>query len=1554
MKRKTQILVSVFLSMLLCLSVSSAIAQTNPLVEKGYLKPFTSDDGKLINMVIVPGRPPAIKAEVVQVPDPRTSEAINVLLDVPALNWSYGCSATSAAMIAGHYDNTDYPNMYAGPTNSGVFPMNNSIWGSGECPLSATHMGYDGRATRGHVDDYWVAYGDTGQDPFMTNGWTEHTHGDCTADYMGTNQYNFNNSDGSTRFFHYNDGSPLYNYTGGEPENRDGCHGFRLFLESRGYTVNTNYTQLIHGWEGNTLGFTFDQFKAEIDAGRPVMIHVEGHTMVGYGYDDTGQIVYIHDTWDYSDHSMPWGGSYEGLAHYGVSVFELAPNSGENTPPEITGQVDLAATMETPLEITLSDLTVTDPDNVYPDDFTLFVMDGTDYARTGNTITPDPGFLGDLAVPVYVNDGTDDSNTYTLTVSVYTTLDPDLRVEPGTMPHVVVDYGMQDINTLTLYNDGGTELNFEVPYSLIQSEQTAAVDSSFSQSIPYMEIAKGQEDPRVGHKVTMGTGGPDAHGYIWIDSDEAGGPVFDWIDISSTGTPVAGLSDDNVVGPFPIGFDFPFYGEIQTEFYVQSNGLIAFEFINNALSNQPIPMIGDGIQNMIAWMWDDMHPMNGSVYYQIVDGVLVIQFDDYGECCTAGPTVDAEILLYPDGDIKVQYLNFLNGIDTDSCTIGIENADETDGLEVAFNTPYLHDGLAVLFATDAVTWLTASPKSGSIPPGGSQNITMTYNESSMDAGSYAADILITSDDPVDPEVLVPATMDVLTPPVMVVSPDSLEPMYLEPGYTVSKYLTISNEGSESTMEVGVRLSDISMIETSEPARLIPAESKSALTAQNPTSYTGKASYADKPETKEVKATDAPGVHRLSSDISGVPVLYITTNEAYETQFIGGLSSIGSIGTLDILDARIATPNLSYLLDYDLVIVTSDYGFADNALLGDNLADYVDSGGKVILFGATFYNNHAQLNGRITQPGYSPFPISDYGWYGVESDSFEDHYITNGISTLSTVLVANVYVLQGEGQSLGLLDSGQLLGAVNADESVAAINVLPSNDLWAGDLIELTDNAIEFMTEPWLGINPPYAIVPPGESVEIELRYSSVLLDEGLYSGRLVVTSNDPVNSPVEMSAFLGIYEFLDMDRDGLSDGWEMYYFGDLSQDGSGDFDGDGMTNAEEYEYGSDPTDIISFPQAEGILADFGGDPGYGLWTLDQSGWHSLNTSPFADATPADPFMMIAHDFDQDGRDEIATGVASGSTGGPGLYTWDDNAWTQDFTIVPENMVLFGNNLATDFGPDPFFGLWVYSGGGNWTNLNVDPFDAATNPADATLMEGADFDGDGQEELAMGISAGSFGGPGLYIWDENAWTLHFSIEPLTMMAFGNSLLTNYGGGNFFGLWRYDSTGWTNLNTTPFSDTSVANPDQFVAVDLDRDGVDELVASFPTGTTGGPGIYTWDDGWTQIFSVAAVDMIPLNDSVVFDFGPGAYYGIWRYSQSTGWTSLNTAPFTDIDPAVSSIMGSADLDRDGYAELVIGVTDGSTGGPGIYTWDGSWTLDLSIEPEDLESCFFLLTAP
>lgn len=44
----------------------------------------------------------------------------------------------------------------------------------------------------------------------------------------------------------------------------------------------------------------------------------------------------------------------------------------------------------------------------------------------------------------------------------------------------------------------------------------------------------------------------------------------------------------------------------------------------------------------------------------------------------------------------------------------------------------------------------------------------------------------------------------------------------------------------------------------------------------------------------------------------------------------------------------------------------------------------------------------------------------------------------------------------------------------------------------------------------------------------------------------------------------------DIDCDGLSDAWEVQYFGDLSRNGNSDFDGDGITDRQEYLDGSDP------------------------------------------------------------------------------------------------------------------------------------------------------------------------------------------------------------------------------------------------------------------------------------------------------------------------------------------------------------------------------------------------
>ncbi|QTA84768.1 hypothetical protein [Desulfonema magnum] len=89
-----------------------------------------------------------------------------------------------------------------------------------------------------------------------------------------------------------------------------------------------------------------------------------------------------------------------------------------NGVPAVTGQKALSVPERTPLTVTPDDLTVTDADNTYPDEFTLTLYDGDNYTRSGATVTPVNGFVGEMTVPLTVNDGTEDSDVFQLKITV--------------------------------------------------------------------------------------------------------------------------------------------------------------------------------------------------------------------------------------------------------------------------------------------------------------------------------------------------------------------------------------------------------------------------------------------------------------------------------------------------------------------------------------------------------------------------------------------------------------------------------------------------------------------------------------------------------------------------------------------------------------------------------------------------------------------------------------------------------------------------------------------------------------------------------------------------------------------------------------------------------------------------------------------------------------------------------------------------------------------------------------------------------------------------------
>jgi hypothetical protein len=479
-----------FIVILLLLTVVQLLGQ-NRIDSKYVVRTFIDENGDSIDEIIVPGRPPEFHREpAVDLPDPSTSDAINILPNIPAFDWVYGCSATSAAMMAGHYDNTIFPQMYTGPTNGGVVPLNNSSWGSGECPLSATHLGYDGLSVRGHADDYWSAYGSS-VDPYYGN-WAEHGYADCTADYMGTNQYhNWGNTDGATTFYNYTNGAPLYDYSGCEPAQKDGCHGLREFFNSRGYNIVyssgnfQNYSQYIYGYSGNTIGFTFNQFKTEIDAGRPVLIQVEGHTMLGYGYNDTGTTIYIHDTWDHNNHTMTWGGSYYGMAHYGVGVFILEDPTITVTAPNGSESWDMGSTYN----ITWTNQYVSNVDiDLYNSGAYVMTIVGSYPAGSGSFSWPIPtGLTASSTYRIRISDSdaaiTYDESNADFTINTASTINPVIDVTPTSFT-ATLEMNQTDTQQMFISNigDPGSTLTYSLSHGFTDGMDNIA--GSYIISIP--------------------------------------------------------------------------------------------------------------------------------------------------------------------------------------------------------------------------------------------------------------------------------------------------------------------------------------------------------------------------------------------------------------------------------------------------------------------------------------------------------------------------------------------------------------------------------------------------------------------------------------------------------------------------------------------------------------------------------------------------------------------------------------------------------------------------------------------------------------------------------------------------------------------------------------------------------------------------------------------------------------------------------------------------------------------------------------------------------------
>jgi subtilisin family serine protease len=265
--------------------------------------------------------------------------------------------------------------------------------------------------------------------------------------------------------------------------------------------------------------------------------------------------------------------------------------------------------------------------------------------------------------------------------------------------------------------------------------------------------------PTDGGGMVTGFGGPDAFGYVWRDSDEPNGPAFRWVDITSNGQEITGLGDDTNVGPFDIGFDFPYYGETYSQFHFCTNGWISFTEGSSAVyNNGHIPTNGQLPLTAIMAFWDDLYFVNsGTAYYYSTGDSLIVAWVDAPHIGSGGPYT-FEMILLASGEIIFQYLDI--GSRENECSIGIQNQTGTVGLEVAYNTTYLVPNLAVKFAR-LPEWLTVNPTGGFLVPSQQGVINVGFNSANMAPGTYTGSVIINTNDPNHASVTVPCTLLVL-------------------------------------------------------------------------------------------------------------------------------------------------------------------------------------------------------------------------------------------------------------------------------------------------------------------------------------------------------------------------------------------------------------------------------------------------------------------------------------------------------------------------------------------------------------------------------------------------------------------------------------------------------------------------------------------------------------------------------------------------------------------------------------------------------------------------
>lgn len=289
------------------------------------------------------------------------------------------------------------------------------------------------------------------------------------------------------------------------------------------------------------------------------------------------------------------------------------------------------------------------------------------------------------------------------------------------------------------------------------------------------------------------------NGETMIKHTYSGEPYL-WRDISGIGTRIQ-LGDESNVGPFNLGFDFLFYGQVFDAIRVSSNGFLSFSTSASLYRNLPLDS-AYAPKNSIAFFWDDLDfSYIGSVaYYHRNDaGQMVFQFDNARYYINPHALFSAQVILSPDGSIQIHYKEIgFRG----SATVGLRGVDASEFYQVSYNDTFGFNRYTLTFKPILLGEVLGE-KSGTI---GSNvhDLRIEISGESLEPGIYQDYLVINSSEDGGSVIRVPFTVEILGAPVLEISAQQFQEQVglgdgdtvPEVGETLDLDLILENIGSE--------------------------------------------------------------------------------------------------------------------------------------------------------------------------------------------------------------------------------------------------------------------------------------------------------------------------------------------------------------------------------------------------------------------------------------------------------------------------------------------------------------------------------------------------------------------------------------------------------------------------------------------------------------------------------------------------------------------------------------------------------------------------------------